>query len=48
LFAERLAPSVLLVFKRLNGGDVGFYADEISNAYHVLDGNQSNRAAACA
>lgn len=32
----------ILVFKRDNGGHVGFYVAEDTNYYHVLGGNQSD------
>lgn len=34
----------VLVFERGSGGHVGFYVAEDATAYHVLGGNQSNRA----
>lgn len=34
----------VLVFSRGSGGHVGFYVAEDTTAYHVLGGNQSNKA----
>jgi uncharacterized protein (TIGR02594 family) len=42
--APRAALGDVLVFERGTGGHVGFYVAEDATAYHVLGGNQSNKA----
>lgn len=43
-FGRSCEPSVgaIMVFKRAEGGHVGFYVGEDKDAYHILGGNQSD------
>lgn len=41
--ADRPSLADVLVFKRANGGHVGFYIGEDKDCYHVYGGNQSDK-----